>query len=95
MVALAGHTIDAVIVGGIGAGALAKLQAMGARVYRATGRSVSEVLDAFEGGGLQEITPEAACGHHRHGVHDCVTHVAGHGHGHGHGGPHGSGRGRS
>lgn len=98
MVALAGQKIDAVVVGGIGAGALSRLQSMGVPVYRAGVNSVSEALQAFASGGLEEITPAMACSVHGHGAHAHVlreggTHGHGHGHGQGHGGPHGSGRG--
>jgi predicted Fe-Mo cluster-binding NifX family protein len=65
--ALAGHEIDAVLVGGIGAGALMKLQGAGIRVYRATAASVSGCLDAFERNEVEEISPGGACGRHEHG----------------------------
>jgi len=89
LAALAGQAIDGVVVGGIGMGALNKLQAAGIRVYRATTGSVGEAVDAFVNGVLPEVTPATACaqhGHHDHGPH-------GHGpHGEGQGGPHGHGR---
>jgi predicted Fe-Mo cluster-binding NifX family protein len=75
MRALAGLDIDAVVVGGIGAGALSRLQAMGVPVYRAGAETAADALQAFTDGNVVEITPEMACEHHGYG----------HGHGHGHG----------
>ena len=40
--ALSGKTVDAVVVGGIGAGALQKLSGEGIKIYRAVEGSVSE-----------------------------------------------------
>lgn len=94
LTSLFGQQIEAAVVGGIGAGALAKLQAAGLKVYQAAGSSVGEACDAFVAGKLAEITPETSCRHHGHGAHQ----HAGHGHGahlqglHGHG-PHGAGLG--
>jgi predicted Fe-Mo cluster-binding NifX family protein len=65
--ALAGHAIDAILVGGIGAGALMKLQGAGIRVYRATAPTVAGCLDAFEKNEAEEIGPAGACGRHEHG----------------------------
>ena len=80
--ALAGHEIDAVVVGGIGAGALMKLQGAGIRVFRATAPTVAGCLDAFTRNEVEEIGPGGACGRHGHG------HDEGHDHGrHGHGHP--------
>lgn len=75
--ALAGHDVDAVVVGGIGMGAMMKLQAAGIRVYLADRPTVQEALAACKAGTLQDADPSRACAHHGHD-HD------GHGH-HGHG----------
>ncbi len=69
--ALAGERVDALVVGGIGAGAIMKLQSAGIRVFRATAPTASACLDAFLRNELEEMDPAAAC--------------AGHGHDHGHG----------
>jgi len=69
--ALAGERIDAFLVGGIGAGAIMKLQAAGIRVFRATAPTASGCLDAFLRNEVEEMDPAGAC--------------AGHGHDHGHG----------
>lgn len=65
--ALAGAAPDAVIVGGIGMGALLKLNAAGIRVFLAAASTVAENLTALREGRLAEARPETACGHHGHG----------------------------
>jgi len=62
--ALSGHTVDAIIVGGIGAGAIGKLNAMGIKVYRAEKYAISENLEMFKKGLLTEMNMSQACGHH-------------------------------
>lgn len=84
--ALAGESVDAIVVGGIGAGALMKLQGAGIRVFRATAPTVAGCLDAFLANAVEEIGPGGACGRHGHG-HD-EDHAHDHGrHGQGHGAP--------
>ncbi len=65
--ALAGSEIDALVVGGIGAGALMKVQAAGIRVFRASAATVGGCLDAFVKNEAEEIGPGGACGRHGHG----------------------------
>lgn len=65
--ALAGNPIDAVIVGGIGRGALNKLNQAGIKVYRAGAKTIKENVSAHASGSLQEFVPEACCGGHGHG----------------------------
>lgn len=92
LASLGGQQVDAAVVGGIGVGALAKLQAAGIRTFKASGASAKEACDAFTSGTLVEITPAMACRHQGHGDHQHGPH--GHGpQGDGLGGPHGSGRG--
>lgn len=67
MKALNGHKIDAVVVGGIGAGALSKLNQSGVRVYRAQAPLVGENLLLLAAGSLPEFTLQACCGGHSHG----------------------------
>lgn len=62
--ALQGLALDTVVVGGIGAGALMKLNAAGIRVFRAGAGTVAENLAAFQKGALPEAALENACGHH-------------------------------
>jgi len=66
LASLAGEGVDAVVVDGIGAGALSKLQAAGVRVFLAEQPTVEAVVAAFKTGTLQLATPEGACAHHRH-----------------------------
>jgi predicted Fe-Mo cluster-binding NifX family protein len=65
--ALAGQDVEAVVVGGVGPGALAALNAAGVAVYRAEGGTVREAIDALRGNALRAVTPVTACGHHGHG----------------------------
>jgi predicted Fe-Mo cluster-binding NifX family protein len=62
--ALDGKQVDAVVVGGIGGGALMKLQRSGIRVYRAAARSIKENLELFRSGELAEFLPGHTCGSH-------------------------------
>jgi predicted Fe-Mo cluster-binding NifX family protein len=64
---LAGESIDTVIVGGIGMGALTKLQAAGIRVFISQLATVEETVTAFRAGSLPEVSPATACAHHGHG----------------------------
>jgi len=68
MQALAGSRPDAVVVGGIGAGALVGLRQAGIRVYQAAGGTVAETVDLLKSGVLKEIALENACGGHGHGA---------------------------
>jgi predicted Fe-Mo cluster-binding NifX family protein len=73
--ALAGAKPDAVVVGGIGAGALAGLRQAGIKVYQAAGETVAEVVTLLKKGGLKEVAWEHTCAghgegsgcHHHHG----------------------------
>ena len=70
MKALAGAKPAAVVVGGIGAGALMGLRAAGVRVYRAVGGTVNEAVLSLKSGALQEIEEGGACAGHA-GGHAC------------------------
>ncbi|MDA8430453.1 MAG: diguanylate cyclase [Geobacteraceae bacterium] len=63
---LGGHQVDAIIVGGIGGGALHKLNASGLRVFQAQTGTVSENVALFQANGLQEFLPGHTCGGHSH-----------------------------
>ncbi len=67
LAALQGQSIDSVAVGGIGMGALAKLQAAGFRVFQAEHATVAETVAAFKAGTLRTMTPANACAHHARG----------------------------
>ena len=64
---LAGESVDGIIVGGIGMGALMKLQAAGIEVFRAVHPTVAETIAAFKEGALQPVGQDEACaGRHGH-----------------------------
>lgn len=62
--ALDGKIVDAVVVGGIGAGAINKLNKMGIKVYRASKGTIQDNIGLFESRTLSEMTVEHACGGH-------------------------------
>lgn len=62
--ALDNQKVDVVIVGGIGAGALTRLNQQGIRVYRAEAENVGENLMLLNTRRLPEIALEACCGGH-------------------------------
>jgi predicted Fe-Mo cluster-binding NifX family protein len=66
--AIGGQNIDAVVVGGIGGGAIRGLNAQGIKVYRAMAKTVKENLDLLVGGKLPEMTMMHACGGHQDGT---------------------------
>jgi len=68
--ALGGHAVDAVVVGGIGGGALNGLTRAGIRVYRAEASSIAENVARLQDGGLTQWGPGQTCGGHGHG-HGC------------------------
>lgn len=67
--ALGGHAVDAIVVGGIGAGAVAKLQQVGIKVFKAQAATVAENLALLASGAFNQ-TMTASCGGHHHG-HSC------------------------
>ncbi len=80
LAALSNEKLDAIVVGGIGMGALNKLRAAGIKVYMGKQTTVEQVVAEFKAGTLNEVTPQTACSHHgnAHG-HD---HNPGHQHDH-------------
>jgi len=68
--ALGGHAVDAVVVGGIGGGALNGLTRAGIRVFRAEAPSIAENVARLQDGGLPQWAPGQTCGGHGHG-HGC------------------------
>jgi predicted Fe-Mo cluster-binding NifX family protein len=62
--ALGGEAVDAVVVGGIGAGALRGLHAAGIRVYRGVEGTVRENLALIRSGRLPEFTFDRTCAGH-------------------------------
>jgi len=67
---LGGHGIEAVVVGGIGAGALIMLNRSRIRVFTAQAPTVGENVSLFKSGQFREFTPQA-CGGHGQG-HGCM-----------------------
>jgi predicted Fe-Mo cluster-binding NifX family protein len=69
--ALGDTPVDVVVVGGIGGGALRKLQSSGIKVYRAVEGSVRENLDLIVDRKLMQFAFDQTCSGHKEG-HECV-----------------------
>ena len=67
--ALQGNIVDAVIVGGIGQGAIMKLNDMGVKVYKSQGETIKENLDLYKENKLQEFPSNHTCSHDDCGHH--------------------------
>ena len=67
MTALGGRQVDGVVVGGIGGGALKKLNNDGITVYRAVDGTIMENARLIKAGNLPVFGPGQVCGQH-HGV---------------------------
>jgi predicted Fe-Mo cluster-binding NifX family protein len=65
--ALGGLQVDAVAVGGIGMGALMKLQALGIRVFRVTPGTVGQNIQFIMKNNLPEFDASFACAGHTSG----------------------------
>ena len=70
--ALNGRQVDAIIVGGIGCGALRKLLLEGIKVYRAAQGSVQDNLELLTSGKLAVFTADQTCA--EHGIGDSCPH---------------------
>jgi len=68
--ALGDTPVDAIVVGGIGGGALAGLNRAGIKVFQAQGGTVADNLAGIAAQELSELTLEQTCGGHGHG-HGC------------------------
>jgi predicted Fe-Mo cluster-binding NifX family protein len=62
--ALNNEKVDAIVVGGIGGGALSRLNQAGIRVYQANGANIKENVGMFISQQLQEYTLQQCCGGH-------------------------------
>jgi predicted Fe-Mo cluster-binding NifX family protein len=62
--ALEGQEVDVVIVGGIGGGALMKLNTAGIDVYKAMAKTIRENIELFSSHGLPLFQPGHVCGGH-------------------------------
>lgn len=67
IMALDGKSVDAMVVGGIGAGALTKLNGLGIRVYGAAAPTVKENLSLLSENKLQELSVYNSCRSHQGG----------------------------
>ena len=67
--ALGGEPVDAVVVGGIGAGAILKLNASNIKTYRAVEGTVNENLELIRSGSLPMFTLDHTCAGHDAGGH--------------------------
>jgi predicted Fe-Mo cluster-binding NifX family protein len=67
LASLQGESFDAVVVGGIGAGALSRLLSAGIEVFLSDQSTVERTVAAFKAGTLPPVTPDSACAQHGHG----------------------------
>ena len=67
IMALDGKSVEAMVVGGIGAGALVKLNASGIKVYGAGAPTVKENLSLLNENKLQELSVYNSCRSHQGG----------------------------
>ena len=65
IMALDGHGVNAIVVGGIGIGAINKLNATGVKVYTSAAPTVKENLDLLIESRLHELSPLNACQSHQ------------------------------
>jgi len=82
--ALGGQAVDAIVVGGIGGGALMGLRRAGMTVYQASADQVVDNMDLLANNQLKEIGDDMVCSSHGHGQGQGQGHGHGHGKGHGH-----------
>lgn len=62
--ALGGENVDAILVGGIGAGALMKLNHQGIKVYRVAGDTARNNVNLLKSNELAEFCVNNSCNHH-------------------------------
>jgi predicted Fe-Mo cluster-binding NifX family protein len=62
--ALGGNKVDAMVVGGIGPGAIMKLNSMGVKVYRAGAATVGDNIALLAQNRLMELSMNDACQQH-------------------------------
>jgi len=65
IMAIGGRGIDAVVVGGIGAGALNRLNAEGIRVFASAADTIGKNMDLLKEGKLPLLTLQHTCGGHQ------------------------------
>ena len=64
MKALDKRTVDAIVVDGIGTGALTRLNQMGIAVHRSQGGTIRENISLFQAHRLPVLTVQGCCGGH-------------------------------
>jgi len=62
--ALDSHMVDAIVVGGIGSGALSRLNQLDIRVFQAAAASIGDNINMFLAMQLPEYTPQQCCAGH-------------------------------
>jgi len=62
--ALGGEDVDAILVGGIGAGALNKLNNQGVKAFRVTNETVLKNIELLKRNELMEFSLDDSCSHH-------------------------------
>ena len=67
--ALQGEVVDAVVVGGIGQGAINKLHSMGIKVFKAEEGTISDNIKLLDSNKLKEYDATHVCNHHNCGHH--------------------------
>ena len=67
VMAMNGEQVDAVVVGGIGAGALNKLNQKGIKVFQAQKATIRENVGLLNAGSLPQFTPQHICSGHAAG----------------------------
>jgi predicted Fe-Mo cluster-binding NifX family protein len=70
--AIGGLKPDAVVVGGIGAGAINRLNAEGVKVYRSAAETVKQNLALLKERKLSELSVQNACAGHTQGQGGCA-----------------------
>ncbi|MDD2364779.1 MAG: NifB/NifX family molybdenum-iron cluster-binding protein [Desulfuromonadaceae bacterium] len=63
---LGGKAVDAIVVGGIGGGALHKLNSSGLKVFKAQSGDIARNLELYKNNDLPEYMPGHTCGGHSH-----------------------------
>ncbi len=71
LLALGGRPVDAVVAGGIGRGALFRLNEAGVTAYRAVDGTVADNLALIRGEKLPKFTMDQTCSGHN-GNHECI-----------------------
>lgn len=66
--ALNNQEVDAIVVGGIGAGALSRLNQLGIKVFQAGAPMVKENIEMLKAQNLLEFTLQHTCSGHGHGA---------------------------